>query len=134
MLWRFEALAYDLSAGLARLFPIDVVSDFGAWLFSWLGPLTSAHRVARINLKIAFPQADDDQIAALLAEGSGRNHQSAAAWIGQWKVSYPLFGTIVFDRLLSALVIRVIVVVDKNISTRRQAWIKKAQSVINRIE
>ena len=42
IVWRLEAFAYDLAAGLARIFPIDAVSDFGAWLFGWLGPLTCA--------------------------------------------------------------------------------------------
>lgn len=44
--WRLEAFAYDVAEALARAFPIDAVSDFGAWLFKRLGPLTSAHRVA----------------------------------------------------------------------------------------
>jgi KDO2-lipid IV(A) lauroyltransferase len=52
---------------LSRCFPIDTVSDFGAWLLAKLGPLTSAHRVAETNLRIAFPDASDAEIANLLA-------------------------------------------------------------------
>jgi KDO2-lipid IV(A) lauroyltransferase len=65
-LWRFEALGFDCARFLSRCFAIDAVSDFGAWLLKRLGPLTSAHRVAETNLRIAFPDADDAEIAGLL--------------------------------------------------------------------
>ena len=65
-LWRFEALAFDVARFLTRSFPIDAISDFGAWLLRRLGPLTSAHRVAGTNLRIAFPHADDAEVARLL--------------------------------------------------------------------
>ncbi|HEY2357890.1 MAG TPA: lysophospholipid acyltransferase family protein [Phenylobacterium sp.] len=66
LLWRFEAWAYDVAEFLARLFPIDAVSDFGGWLCRNLGPLTSANRVAETNLRIAFPNASDAEVARLL--------------------------------------------------------------------
>lgn len=66
LLWRLEALAYDGVTALARLFPIDTVSDFGAWLLRRLGPLTSAHRTAERNLRIAFPNLSQAEIDALL--------------------------------------------------------------------
>jgi len=89
IVWRLEAFAYDVVTGLARLFPIDAVSDFGAWLFKRLGPLTSTHRVAEINLRIAFPQADDAEIARLLT----------AQWdaIGRWAVEFPILDKIIAD-------------------------------------
>jgi KDO2-lipid IV(A) lauroyltransferase len=65
-LWRIEALAFDVAHFLSRCFPIDTVSDFGGWLLRRLGPLTSAHRVAATNLRIAFPEADDVELARLL--------------------------------------------------------------------
>jgi len=68
LLWRLEALAFDVVIGFARILPVDLVSDFGAWFFKTIGPLTSAHRVAEINLRIAFPDASDSRIAALLTE------------------------------------------------------------------
>lgn len=89
IVWRFEALAFDLVTGLARLFPIDAVSDFGAWLFRWLGPLTSAHRVAERNIRIVFPQATDDEVARLL------DAQWASA--GRWAVEFPLLDKIIND-------------------------------------
>ena len=66
LLWRLEALAYDGVTALARLFPVDAVSDFGAWALRRLGPLTSAHRTAERNLRIAFPDLGQDEIDALL--------------------------------------------------------------------
>ena len=65
-LWRIEAMGYDVAEFLARLFPIDAVSDFGGWLCRRLGPLSSAHRVAATNLRIVFPDASDAEIARLL--------------------------------------------------------------------
>jgi KDO2-lipid IV(A) lauroyltransferase len=89
LLWRLEALAYDVAAGLARLFPIDAVSDFGAAVFRRLGPLTSAHHVARTNLQIAFPQASEADIAGLLDQ----------QWrhLGRWFAEFPILDRIIAD-------------------------------------
>ncbi|WP_395674151.1 lysophospholipid acyltransferase family protein [Phenylobacterium sp.] len=87
--WRLEALAYDALAGLARSFPIDAVSDFGAGLAARLGPLTSSHRVAEINLRTAFPEKSDVEIAELLAE----------QWrhVGRWAAEFPILDRILAD-------------------------------------
>ena len=61
-----EALLFDAASAIARLFAVDSVSNFGARLFRTLGPLTSAHRVAERNLRIAFPNAGDSEIEQLL--------------------------------------------------------------------
>lgn len=82
LMWRAEALAYDLAEAVARKFPIDTVSDFGAWLFKTLGPLTSAHRTAETNLRIVFPDADDAEIARLL-EAQWRE---AGRWFGEFTI------------------------------------------------
>jgi len=66
LIWMLEAALFDAVCGLARLFPIDSVSDSGAWLFSRLGPLTSAHRVAARNIEIAFPTLTDAETKQLL--------------------------------------------------------------------
>ena len=87
--WRLEALGFDLMTGLARALPIDGVSDFGAWLFQRLGPLTGAHRTARTNLRIAFPDAPPDEIDRLLAE------QWAHA--GRWAMEFPILDRIIAD-------------------------------------
>jgi KDO2-lipid IV(A) lauroyltransferase len=88
VLWRIEAWAYDFAEFLARVFPIDAVSDIGAWLGRNLGPLTSAHRVAETNLRIAFPDAPDAEIARLLK----------AQWdqFGRWGVE-----SLILDRIIA---------------------------------
>lgn len=87
--WRLEAFGYDLFTAFARALPVDVASDFGAGLLARLGPLTSAHRVARINLKIVFPHADDAKIAQLLD----------AQWrhLGRWLMEFPILDRIIAD-------------------------------------
>ncbi|MEO8113402.1 MAG: lysophospholipid acyltransferase family protein [Phenylobacterium sp.] len=87
--WRLEAFAFDMAAGLARIFPIDAVSDFGAWLFKRLGPLTSANRVVERNLRIVFPEASDGEIAAL----------QAAQWdqVGRLFAEFPILDRIIKD-------------------------------------
>lgn len=89
VIWRLEAVGYDVLSGLARIFPIDRVSDAGAWLFKRLGPLTSAHRVAETNLRIVFPQAGDPEIARLLQ----------AQWdaAGRWAAEFPILDRIIAD-------------------------------------
>ena len=87
--WRLEALGFDLVTGLARAFPIDAVSDFGAWLFQRIGPLTSAHRVAETNLRLVFPDAPDARIAQLL--------QEQWAHAGRWAVEFPILDRIIAD-------------------------------------
>ncbi len=87
-LWRIEALAFDFARFLSRRFPIDTVSDFGAWLLRRLGPLTSPSRVAETNLRIAFPEASDAEIARLLD----------AQWVelGRWVAEF-----LVLDRIVA---------------------------------
>jgi Kdo2-lipid IVA lauroyltransferase/acyltransferase len=89
ILWRLEAWAYDVAAFLARVFPIEGVSDFGAWFFRTFGPLTSAHRVAQTNLRIAFPEASDTEIARLLDE--------QWAETGRWIAEFPVLDRIISD-------------------------------------
>src|SRR5581483_6485887 len=82
ILWRLEAWAYDFAQFLARRFPIDTVSDCGAWLFTTFGPLTSKQAIAETNLRIAFPSAGQAEIKALLRaqwEETGR-------WIAEFLV------------------------------------------------
>jgi len=89
LLWRLEAMAYDGVTGLARLFPIDAVSDFGAWLFRKVGPMTSTHNVVRTNLRIAFPDASEAEMERLLRE----------SWeeAGRVALEFPILDKIVSD-------------------------------------
>jgi KDO2-lipid IV(A) lauroyltransferase len=89
IVWRIVALAYDIAEFLARLFPIDAVSDFGGWLCRNLGPLTGPHRVAQTNLRLVFPDASDAEIARLLR----------AQWeeFGRTFAVYPVLDRIIAD-------------------------------------
>ncbi|WP_029916816.1 lysophospholipid acyltransferase family protein [Caulobacter sp. UNC358MFTsu5.1] len=75
ILWRAEALGFDLFIGLVRLLGVDAASAFGGWLGRTVGPLSGAHKVATRNLKLAFPDKDDAWRAAMLKaqwDGLGR--------------------------------------------------------------
>ena len=75
LLWRAEALGFDLFIGVVRLLGVDAASAFGGWLGRTLGPLTGAHKVATRNLKLAFPDKDEAWRAAMLEaqwDGLGR--------------------------------------------------------------
>jgi KDO2-lipid IV(A) lauroyltransferase len=66
LIWRLEAMGFDLFTALMRALPPDAASGLGAWLGKAIGPLTSAHRVATRNLRLAFPDMDDAERARLL--------------------------------------------------------------------
>lgn len=73
--WRLEAWAYDVLCLVLTPFPFSWISGFGGWLLRMIGPLTRKHHIARTGLKIAFPDADDTEIKALLKaqwENTGR--------------------------------------------------------------
>lgn len=73
--WRLEALVFDLFTGLMRLLGLDAASAFGGWLVRRLGPLSGAHKTARRNLAIAFPDRDAawrEQVLADQWENLGR--------------------------------------------------------------
>ena len=89
LLWRLEAFAYDLFAGVMRVLPVDAASDFGAWLFGRLGPLTSSDRTVERNLRIAFPDASEAEIANL------KTAQWAEA--GRFLAEFPIVDRIVRD-------------------------------------
>jgi KDO2-lipid IV(A) lauroyltransferase len=76
LLWRAEALGFDLFIGVVRLLGVDAASAFGGWLGRTAGPLSGAHKVARRNLKLAFPDKDAAWHADMLRaqwEGLGRS-------------------------------------------------------------
>jgi KDO2-lipid IV(A) lauroyltransferase len=64
--WRLEALAFDLTSAVARLFPVEWVSAAGGWLFRRLGPLTPSARIVSRNIDLAFPDLDPAARARLL--------------------------------------------------------------------
>ena len=82
LLWRIEAWAYEFAQVLARLFPIDAVSDFGGRMFRTFGPLTSKHAIAETNLRLAFPEASDAEINRLL----GDQWEETGRWMAEFLV------------------------------------------------
>jgi KDO2-lipid IV(A) lauroyltransferase len=64
--WRLEALGFDLLGLVFRLMPIEMASSFGGAALRLLGPLTGAHKTAERNLRIAFPELDDEARRKLL--------------------------------------------------------------------
>ena len=67
MMWRLEALGFDLFSVLARAAPMEAWSAaFGA-VARAVGPLTGAHRTARRGLRLAFPEAPEPELRAILA-------------------------------------------------------------------
>jgi len=57
---------FDLFSILFRLMPVDAASAAGAGLLTLIGPLSPAHRTARRNIEIAFPDMPDPERKALL--------------------------------------------------------------------
>lgn len=63
--WRAEALGWDAYQGLFRAMGLERASAAGGVLFRRLGPLTGADHVARVNMRIVFPDAHEREIDAL---------------------------------------------------------------------
>ena len=73
--WRLEAIGFDLFVAVARALPVDWVSAAMGAIGRAIGPLTSAHRTARLGLRIAFPdlvEAAREQLARDQWENFGR--------------------------------------------------------------
>lgn len=88
VVWRLEVLAYDIVRGLLSPLSIDTISAGGGKLFQWLGPKTSKHHIAETGMRLAFPDADDAQIAAWLDESWNRMGRTFAEfpYLGRIKV------------------------------------------------
>ena len=55
--WQLQALAWDGYNAWYRAKGLDRASDAGGELLQRLGPLTSTHKIARINMQRCFPEA-----------------------------------------------------------------------------
>ncbi len=64
--WRGEAAAWDVYQGAFRAMGLTRASDAGAALIKAIGPRLSVDKVARVNMRIAFPEAHDREIARLV--------------------------------------------------------------------
>lgn len=63
---RLEALGAYVVWGLFAALPLDAASGLGGWLGRAIGPLLGVNRVARRNLRAAFPDKDEAEIAAII--------------------------------------------------------------------
>ena len=69
LLWRIESIAWDVIYwGPFKLMGVDRASNFGGWFFKKLGPLTSTHKTALKNLRMAFPEWNEEQVEATAME------------------------------------------------------------------
>jgi KDO2-lipid IV(A) lauroyltransferase len=66
ILWRIEALGYDLVTAGLRLLPVDAASALGGNLLKLVGPLSGAHRTAHRNLRLAFPDMTPERRAEIV--------------------------------------------------------------------
>ena len=76
LVWRLEALGFDIFTFLFRLLPTDAASWLGGALVTLVGPLSGSHKIARRNLLIAFPEKDEAWRRDMLKrqwEGLGRS-------------------------------------------------------------
>ena len=61
-----ESLGWNAYQGLFRSMGLERASDAGAALLRRLGPKSAVHRVARVNMRIAFPDASERELDGLL--------------------------------------------------------------------
>jgi len=76
--WRLEVLGYDIVRLLLTPFPLSWISAFGGKLFQFIGPLTSKQNIAETGLRIAFPNAGDDEIKTMMKESWNRTGRTFA--------------------------------------------------------
>lgn len=61
--WRLETVAWDLIYWLPmKLLGADRASNFGGWLFKKIGPRMSQHKTVQRNLRLAFPNWNEERI------------------------------------------------------------------------
>lgn len=69
LLWRIESLLWDVVYWTpCKLMGVDRASNFVGWLFRQIGPLTSAHKTALKNVRLAFPDWDDAKVRATVMD------------------------------------------------------------------
>ncbi len=61
IVWRLEAAAFQALFGFLRLLGVERASGFGGMLLRTLGPMTGTHKTVTRNLRIAFPDMDEDE-------------------------------------------------------------------------
>ena len=76
IIWPIEAILLFFVLLILRIIPIDIASSSTGWLGSKIGPLTSWHKRARANLRLAIPELSENernQILSAMWWNLGRN-------------------------------------------------------------
>ena len=68
IIWRLEALIYDVVSLFFSLLPFSFVSGLGAIIFKIIGPMTKKHKIVRTGLMIAFPEKSREEINNLASK------------------------------------------------------------------
>ncbi len=66
--WALEAGLLYLLWGLVRLFPVDRASRLGGRILQWIGLRSKKNRHVLANLRVAFPDRDEQEIRRLAAD------------------------------------------------------------------
>lgn len=88
---RFEAVVARSAWAVLQALPLDVASALGSRLLRLIGPRLRAHRIAERNLRRAFPDKSDADIATIL-RGMWDN-------LGRTLAELPHIGRIVAERV-----------------------------------
>lgn len=52
--------------GLFRILPLDIASGFGGWALMKMGPKLRASKIARTNLRLAFPEKSEEEYTEII--------------------------------------------------------------------
>ena len=66
---------------ILKLFPPDMAINFMDRVALWIGPKTGRHKLTLINLRNAFPEKSDAEIAAIALESWGNMGRLAAEYV-----------------------------------------------------
>ncbi|MGK9199284.1 MULTISPECIES: lipid A biosynthesis lauroyl acyltransferase [Sinorhizobium] len=66
---------------ILKLFPADMAINFTDRIARWIGPKTGRHKLTLINLRNAFPEKSDAEIAAIALESWGNMGRLAAEYV-----------------------------------------------------
>jgi Kdo2-lipid IVA lauroyltransferase/acyltransferase len=66
---------------ILKLFPPDMAINFMNRVARWIGPKTGRHKLTLINLRNAFPEKSDAEIAAIALESWGNMGRLAAEYV-----------------------------------------------------
>ncbi len=65
--WPLEAAGFYLWIGFCAILPVETASNMGGWLGKTIGTRTGLSRRAYRNLRVAFPEKDQDELDRIVA-------------------------------------------------------------------